>query len=184
MPREPKKHKPIDWSKVPPDQREYYRAKELDLQDEKKEPEEPVKPLKSPMNVMADMNEPSPISRAMHAGMTKVFSTAKKKVEPEDAIPIPAGMAVVRDKLPPPVYHEQDNVAVRELKVARRQIELDAQEIEGLHTTIKKLKEIIADLEKRPIITEDIQLELAAYHRYLRKSKERERRYVERHSQD
>jgi hypothetical protein len=87
-----------------------------------------------------------------------------------------------RERPMPIIESKEDERLRKELNVARKQIELDEQDNDSLRETIEKQKKKIADLEKRPIVTEEMQLELALYHRSQQKRREREKRFVERHS--
>jgi hypothetical protein len=76
---------------------------------------------------------------------------------------------------------KQDERLRKELDVARKQIELDEQDKDSLRETIEKQKKKIAELEKRPILTDEMIADLVT----LRKRKEGEARrnaeYKKRH---
>jgi low affinity Fe/Cu permease len=84
----------------------------------------------------------------------------------------------------PIIQSKQDERLRKELNAARRQIELDEQDKKALRETVEKQKKKIADLEKRPIVTDEIQFKLLKYENSLKKSREREKRFIERHSKE
>jgi hypothetical protein len=169
------------WYEYPPDERDYQLAVESGAdRDGGKVIQESVTPTRA----ISNLNASSPISRVIHDGMMK-----RPKHVDKNTVFAPTGMVGVREersvlvKKEPLVANESPDVS-RELRVARKQIEIDEQEKEDLKETIKKLRKKIKELEARPIVTEEMQLELAAYHRAKRKSRERERRFIEKHSKE
>lgn len=138
------------------------------------------------IDVITNMNAPSIFSRGLHSGMMSksgAQSVNKKRV-PDS----PMGTQLVakqdRDRPTPILQSKQDERLRKELDAARKQIELDEQDKDSLRKIIEKQKKKIEDLEKRPIVSEEMQLELALYHRAQQKRREREKRFVERHSQE
>jgi len=187
----PSKWEGVPINMVPAEERECERTRREDIAEKKRHKRrnvvyssEDLIVERPAVGAIAKMNTSSPISRGIHDGMMK-----RPKHVDENVVFAPAGMVGVRGKLPMPIIQsKQESEKTERLRVelntARKQIELDEQDKEALRETIGKQKKKIADLESRPIVTEEMQLELALYHRAQQKRREREKRFVERHSKD
>jgi hypothetical protein len=188
---------------VPADERECERTRREDMADKKRHKRgnvvhnlanSPDSIVERPsIDVITDMNTPSIFSRGLHSGMMKKYGAQMvNKTRVPDS---PMGTQLVakqeRDR-PMPILRsnqsKQESEKIerlrKELDVARKQIELDEQEKEALRETVAKQKKKIEELESRPIVTEAMQLELAMYHRAQQKRREREKRFIERHSKE
>jgi hypothetical protein len=194
----PSKWEGVPINMVPVDERECERTRREE-QDEKKRLEKVEKGEKgetvpkddyvvegSSVDAMVKMNAPSIFSRGLHSGM--MSKSGAQRVNKKRVPDSPMGTQLVakqeRDRPTPILQSKEDERLRKELEAARKQIELDEQDKEALRETIEEQKKKIADLESRPIVTEEMQLELALYHRAQQKRREREKRFVERHSKE
>jgi len=141
---------------------------------------------RSPIDVITKMNAPSIFSRGLHSGMMSKSGAQRvnKKRVPDSPMGTQMVAKQVRDRPMPLLQSKQDERLRKELDAARKQIELDEQDKDSLRETIEKQKKKIADLEKRPIVTDEMQLKLLKYDQSLKKSREREKRFVDGHSKE
>jgi len=138
----------------------------------------------SSVDVIANMNAPSIFSRGLHSGMmSKHGAQSVNKTRVPDS---PMGTQMVakqdRDRRPMPIpQSKQDESLRKELDVARKQIELDEQDKEALRETIEKQKKKIAELEKRPILTDEMIADLVTLRKRKEGEKRRNEKYMKRH---
>jgi glutaredoxin len=202
----PSKWEGVPINMVPIDERECEKTRREDEANRKKQAESEASPnviakvpndeddsdkenhidesKKSPMGAITNLNTPSIFSKGLHSGM--MSKSGAQRVNKKRVPDSPMGTQMVakqdRDRPMPILQSKQDERLRKELDAARKQIELDEQDKDSLRETIEKQKKKIEELEKRPILTDEMIADLVT----LRKRKEGEARrnaeYKKRHS--
>jgi len=187
----PSKWEGVPINKVPSDERECEKTRREDEVNRKKQAESEASPnviakVRSPMDAITNLNAPSIFSKGIHSGMMgKSGAQRVNKMRVPDS-PMGTQMVAKQDRdrpmpIPRSNQSKQDERLSKELNAARKQIELDEQDKEALRETIEKQKKMIAELEKRPLLTDEMIADLVTLRRRKEGEARRNAEYNKRH---